>query len=110
MLTAYQVETVAYVGDGSIVCRECAISRYGTVAITSLDQGLDEFAPPDVSPLIRYELEEYLSETSWELAAERVDDRLNGRWPELRDELVQREWDSHSNDGYPCDDCGVEIT
>lgn len=101
MLTGYQCETVAYIGDGEIICRDCALQDYSSVALEKLDMGLACAASDRLSPLSRYSLGEYVSET----AAEYVNEELNydddpAEWQRRFDELA---------DHYCCDGCGSEI-
>jgi hypothetical protein len=103
MLTSYQVETVAFVTDGGIICRDCAIRQYGEYGVAALEEGIAEFLPSDVSPLIRYELDTLLSEQANEYANEEV-----GGYDDHEDD-----WNTaydNAPDSYPCDECGGEIS
>ncbi len=96
MLTAHQCEIVAFVTDGGIICRDCAVSRFGEMGVAALEEGLAEFLPQDVSPLIRYEVDTYAGE----LASEHADEVVS------YDDDPER-WNAEY-DGYPgvtCDDC-----
>jgi hypothetical protein len=110
MLTASQGETVALATDGSIICLDCARREFGEFGVEAIIEGIAEFLPQDVLPISRYELDDYWGEILWERAEEDVDDRLDGRFPEFRDRLVQREFDRRSDEGYPCDGCRGEIS
>ena len=102
MLTAYQCATVAYATDGGIICPECAARRYSTLTLHKIDHGLDNSAP-DVSPWIRYTLDEYIGDLASEYATEEA-----GDWhedPEVWDEA----FGSYPDFIY-CDDCGGEIS
>lgn len=105
MLTASQCEIVAFVTDGGIICRDCAVRRYGEMGVAALEEGIAEFLPQDVSPLIRYELDTYVGE----LASEHADEYVleHDIEPSEHDAVWEREYDSYP--GYPCDDCGSEI-
>lgn len=70
MLTASQVETVAYIGDGAAFHRECAIREYSTVRIERVDMGLDT----GLRPLSRYELDEWQGQEAYDTADDRLDD------------------------------------
>jgi hypothetical protein len=99
MLTASQCEIVAFVTDGGIICHDCAVSRFGEMGVAALEEGLAEFLPQDVSPLIRYELDSFQGEDLWERCREDTE----------TDEEAQELFDSRSDEGYPCDECGQEI-
>jgi len=101
MLTAYQCEVVAFVTDGGIICRDCAIAR--------LDRGeLDS----EVSPLIRYSLDEEQSVMSedwvnWDYDAEEIRDTEDGRFA-----LIHGRWHAEGCACGPaifCDDGGEEL-
>lgn len=114
MLTASQVETVAFITDGGIICRDCAIRRFGEMGVAAMEEGIAEFLPQDVSPLIRYELDTLIGENASEYATETV-----GPWPSSvlhmsqAEEALADEWqeafDSYP-DEYPCDNCGEGIS
>jgi hypothetical protein len=72
MLTASQCEIVAYATDGEIVCRDCAIRDYGELSASKADEGLVNAY--DLSPLIRYSIDEYNGERVYEEANERIRD------------------------------------
>jgi hypothetical protein len=72
MLTAYQCETIAFVTDGEILCRDCAIARFGEIRIVTSERGLNEYG--DLSPLIRYEIDSMSGEEQYERAEERLRD------------------------------------
>lgn len=105
MLTATQVETVAFVTDGGIICRDCAESRFGELGVAAIEEGIAEFLPQDVSPLIRYELDNLVGELAWDYAAQDVDEND----PEA-DRIIERKADEIADEGYACDDCGRAIT
>jgi hypothetical protein len=62
MLDARQAETIAYIGDGEIICRQCAIDNWGALTISKLDEGLWSRADGELSPLSRYDVDTYNSE------------------------------------------------
>lgn len=102
MLTAYQCETVAFVTDGGIICRDCATAKFGEMGTAALEEGIAEFVPQDVSCLIRYELDTIIGE----YAAERANEE--GDWVADPDA-----WDARyeaAPDFYTCDSCGGEIS
>lgn len=102
MLTASQVEIVAFVTDGGIICRDCATQRFGELGVAAIEEGLAEFLPSDVSPLIRYELDTYIGELADEHADEVADyDEDSEAWQEAYDAYP---------DWYPCDNCGRDIS
>lgn len=100
MLTAHQCEIIAYIGDGEIICRECAVAQESTVTIEKLDAGLS--ACTSLQPLIRYEVDEYNSER----AHEYVEYELGLTWSDDPDA-----YDKAFED-YPkecCGSCGAEL-
>ncbi len=102
MLTSHQCETVAIVSNGGIICLDCAKSEHGELAINALEEGLEEFVPQDVSALIRYSLDEYVSENAAERASEDIDYDVDPEgWQKAFDEAC---------DEYPCDSCGRDIS
>lgn len=103
MLTASQCEIVAFVTDGGIICRDCATARYGEMGVAAIEEGLAEFLPRDVSPLIRYELDTYIGELASEHASEYCDE--HGVEPGEYDRVWDREYDNYLTE-YPCDGCG----
>lgn len=107
MLTASQVEIVAFVTDGGIICRDCATQRFGELGVAAIEEGLAEFLPSDVSPLIRYELDTYIGE----LASEHADEAVARAEAEGGD--YDAEWQAAYDeypDEYPCDNCGQGIS
>lgn len=56
MLSAYSATVVAYVTDGEIICRECALDRYGELEVNMVDTGIDD-SLSELSPLCRYDLD-----------------------------------------------------
>ncbi len=71
MLTGYQCEVVAFQTDGALICPECATKRYGEARVAATERGLGY---GDISPLIRYSLDEWEGERVYELARERLSD------------------------------------
>lgn len=113
MLTASQCEIVAYVTDGEIVCRDCLVARYSTVFVERLDAGIGG-STHDISPLIRYEVDNLSSERIWEAAEERVDrfaddhpaifqavEAEHGRW-RIVDRVAENLGDAY---GEHCGEC-----
>lgn len=102
MLTAFQVERVAYVGDGEIVCRACAVAEYEAI---EAGDGQDSTPLDDMSwaeddqaievvlgyaPVSRFEMDEYDASASA--------DGLGDGHEECACTL-----------GVNCDECGGEI-
>lgn len=89
MLSGYQCEIIAYVGDGEIICRKCAVAQESSVTIEKLDAGLS--ACTDLSPLIRYSVDEMSGERQYEWARERARD-FSESHPVLADKLGVRDF------------------
>ena len=102
MLTASQCVVVAFVCDGGIICRDCATKKYGEMGIAAIEEGIAEFVPSDVSPMIEYELSSYVGE----MASERADEEV-GPWSPQNAEEWNTAYESES-DFYPCDSCGKD--
>ena len=101
MFTYYQAETIAYMTEGAIICKDCAVKRYTTVGVAKIDAGI--YHNPDISPLCRMSIEENSNVWKGECANEEV-----GQWS--TDNAA--EWDE-AYDSYPdtmCDDCMREIS
>jgi hypothetical protein len=64
VLTASQCETVGAIGDGEIICLECARYVHGGLAVDRAREGLTTGA--DISLLSRYEADEWASNDAWE--------------------------------------------
>jgi len=111
MLTGYQCEIVAYLGDGEIICHSCAVSRHSSVAIEKVDMGLSNGT--DLSPISRHSLDESSGEQTWDYAAQRVRD-FNEEHPAFRltptheDRLTDRWADRHPVN-ETCGSCCEEI-
>lgn len=102
MLTATQVETVALITDGGIICLDCGTRRFGEMGLAALLEGLAEFLPQDVSPLSRYELDNIIGVFADEHADEVVGpEALEAEWTKAYDEYP---------DFYSCDECGGEVS
>lgn len=102
MLTGYQVETIAYMTDGAIICRTCAESDYSTLTLDKIDRGLPSVADDVISPLSRYSIDEYLSESASECADQDFDyDSDPVGWQSCYDLAAEY---------YPCDNCGADIS
>ena len=86
MLTSYQCETVAFTLDGEIICPDCAVKATSAITVAKAERGLDN-GGGDLRPLSRYALDEYLSESSWDIEDE--------------DEAAESE---------PCGHCGRDIS
>lgn len=103
MLTAFQCEIVAYALDGAILCHGCAVKRTSSVTVEKADAGLSH-GFSDLSPWIRYTLDEYIGQNASEYADEEV-----GQWSHEN----AAEWDA-AFESYPdwlyCDGCGAEIS
>jgi hypothetical protein len=67
MLTSSQCETVAFITDGEIICRDCALRNYGELRVNAAECGLEAIAG-DLSPLIRYSVDELSGERQYEYA------------------------------------------
>ncbi|MDF2753398.1 MAG: hypothetical protein K0S82_1781 [Gaiellaceae bacterium] len=70
MLTAYQAETIAFVGEGEIVCYDCVEKETGELGLEQADRGLHH----TYSPLCRYSIDEHNGERTYEEAEERLND------------------------------------
>ena len=124
MLSAHGAEVIAYVGDGYIICRDCAIKRTSTLTIDKVDAGLSN-GSGGLSPLIRYTIQTENGERIWEEAEERVREfeRRHPTWlgvlADVTDEkrgmlrwrLVDRVAERMPEDVYGehCEDCGEFI-
>jgi len=111
MLTGYQCEIVAYLGDGEIICHACAVSRHSTVAIEKVDMGLSNGT--DLRPIIRYSLDESSVGMTWEYASEHVREFLAGHpavvlTPHQEDRLIDR-WSNRHPVNETCGSCCEEI-
>jgi uncharacterized Zn finger protein (UPF0148 family) len=101
MLTVSQCETVAFTHNGEIICPECARKVAGSaIAFAAAEEGYHNGT--DLSPLIRYSLDEYISENASELADEKYDYSEDP-------EKWQEAFDSYP-DFVPCDSCGRELS
>lgn len=121
MLTATQVEIVAFVTDGGIICRDCAIERFGEMGVAAIEEGIAEFLPQDVSPLIRYELDNVISKDAHEWVSQEgeVWQNIDGDWfGRMNGETYgpfDAEWRAEEAlldaqpDEYGCDNCGRGI-
>jgi hypothetical protein len=67
--------------------------------VEAILEGIAEFLPRDVSPLSRYELDSYWGEILWENLSE-----------EYADDELQAAFDARADEGYPCNNCGEEIS
>jgi len=111
MLTGYQCETIAYLGDGEIICRECAIAETSALTIEKVDMGLSNSS--DLRPLSRHSVDESSSEQTWGYAAQLVRE-FNEKYPGFRltptheDRLTARWADRHPVN-ETCGACGEEI-
>ena len=68
MLDSSQCEIIAYLGDGSVVHRECAREEFSGETLANVDSGLfvaDEDAS-ELQPLIRYDVDTWASEDAGE--------------------------------------------
>lgn len=101
MLTAFQCEIVAYAFNGAIICHECAVKRTSSVTVEKADAGLSH-GFSDLSPLIRYELDEYIGQNASDYADEEFD------WDTEPDEW-QKTFDSYP-EWIECEGCGAEIS
>ena len=114
MLTAHQAETVAFVTDGGIICRDCAEKRFGEMGTAAIEEGFAEFVPSDVSPICRYELDSWAGEIAWENASEIVRNDDDGdvtdaeRDSKTEDERIEAVFASLPVE-YFCDDCGGDV-
>lgn len=92
MLTAFQCEVVAFWTDGGLVCRDCAVRDFE-------DQGGERVS--EYRPVIRYGLDEYQSESSYD---------WDGECPLGNETPIRAGEDSCScAHAVVCDDCGDEI-
>lgn len=99
MLTGYQCEVVAYALNGEILCPECAAKETSQVTLDKAERGLSTGA--DISPWIRYELDEYISSQAEEFAHEQADEDDVDGWQAAYDAAPDYE---------PCGSCGREIS
>lgn len=93
MLTGYQCEVVAFQTDGEFICYDCAVKEWSTVRVEKIERGLDSF---DVSPIIRYTLDEINGENAYEAARERVSETADLLGIPYE---VQRFWSSYPGQG-----------
>jgi len=112
MLTGYQCEVVAFIGDGEFVCYDCAHKALDEGTFARAERGLG-----DLSPVIRYSLDEYNSERVYEEAEQQLVERVeNGdlpnpatqeeRWSAL-EAIVEELGDSYNE---TCGQCGEVIS
>jgi hypothetical protein len=94
MLTGYQCEIVAVMGDGGFTCRDCAIAEHGEFTVTDAENGT---GCGDLQAVIRYTLDEYASESLWEYLAQ-----------EHEGEDLQKAFDE-ADPEVPCDSCGENL-
>lgn len=92
MLTAYQAETVAFSGDGELVCYDCVKAELDEVAFAKAEDGLHH----TYSPLCRFTVDEYDGERIWEKATQRVDDFVADH-PVLADLLLKDPTDEYGH-------------
>ena len=97
MLTGYQCETVAFTFNGEIICPDCAVAATSAITVAKAERGLAH-GFSDLSPLSRYSLDEYASESAWEYASQEAEEGT----PEF-DEIFERA------SIQSCGDCGREI-
>jgi len=111
MLTGYQCETIAYLGDGEIICRECAIAETSALTIEKVDMGLSNSS--DLRPISRHSLDESSGEQTWDYASEHVREFLAGHpavvlTPHQEDYLIDR-WSGRHPVNETCGSCCEEI-
>ena len=91
MLSGYQCEIVAYLGDSEFLCRDCAIEHTSALTVEKADMGLANSG--GLTPLIRYTIDEHNGQRVWEAASERVQRFANEHpviWAGLGDQ--DRDW------------------
>ena len=66
MLTFHQAETAAWIGEGSFICPDCAQKESSELALERKKLGL--WASTDLTPVSRYELEEYKYSSAYDYA------------------------------------------
>ena len=96
MLTGYQCETVAYIGDGFVVCRECAVKQSSELSIEKADRGLVNTSGLD--PISRFSAEE-----EWSFEGLYCEDCGT----EIVEPSIEEEEESDEDDPRPkCSECG----
>ena len=113
MLTGYQCEVVAFIAEGGFICSKCAHEALDAGEFARSERGLG-----DLSPVIRYSLDEDEGEMQWENAREHVsefeDDHpgldlsVKHGWGTVFDHLVDHYAESHPYH-ETCEECGEEI-
>ena len=104
MLSGYQCEIIAYIGDGEIICRDCAAKDYSELTLDKLDAGISCVASGHISPLIRYSVDEL--DRSYEYAEERWDEFQRDH-PALYEALDVPDWRviDRRAEKHPCPEC-----
>jgi hypothetical protein len=106
MLTASQCEVIAFVTNGEILCRDCAKAKFGEIRIVSCEEGLNRYG--DLTPLSRYEVEEFDRQRIYDAAQEQYEnERPKGttqaeEWREI-ERLVEALEDAYTE---RCGACG----
>lgn len=114
MLTGYQAEIVAFIGDGEFVCYDCAHKALDAGEFAAAENGLGS-----LSPVSRYSVDEIDGERTWEAAEDRVrefEDRHpllahvvlndNNRW-RLVDRIADKLGDTFNE---RCGECGEVLS
>lgn len=101
MLTYDQCQVVAFTLNGAIICPDCAAKATSTVTVAKAEQGLT--TGDDLTPLIRYSLDEYNGERAGEHADEEV-----GDWTQENASEWQKVFDDYPSEC--CEDCGTELS
>lgn len=120
MLSGYQCQVVAFAYNGEYICRECASKATSSVTLEKAERGLA--TSYDISPIIRYELDELNGQRAYEHAEERAREWEQDH-PVLAlhllyiDGTTERKTDyyrlidrlAEKSPSECCDDCGEEL-
>lgn len=113
MLTGYQCEVVAFIGEGEFICYNCAQKALDAGEFAQSELGLGS-----LSPVIRYSLDEFNGERVYEAAEEAYEERAeNGTAPVDDDGTPLEKWRAidviaeELEDAYAecCSECGEVI-
>jgi hypothetical protein len=101
MLTGFQTEVVAFIAEGGILCPACAVAAYAPLPVSMAERGFA--CGHDLSPLSRYCLDEYVSESASEYVSEEIDYTVDPEgWDTAFEALLAA--------GHPCDSCSEAIS
>jgi hypothetical protein len=115
MLTGFQAEVIAFIGEGEFICYECAHEMLDEGEFAAAERG---FSSCSLTPVCRYSMDAESGEVTYEYAREMVGDFLADHpaidpdkkvgWGTVEDRLV--EWWAESHPYHEtCGNCGKEI-